>query len=57
MFGILQLLAYSRDPLGISDISKALNDNIRTVFHGAYTPVNNVRIGCWFNLIDSFTRR
>jgi len=36
-FSILQLLAQSKDPLGISDIAKALHYNRSTVFNIAYT--------------------
>ena len=36
-FSILKLMAQSKDPMGISDISKALNYNRSTVFHIAYT--------------------
>ena len=39
-FPILQLLAQSKDPLGISDISKALAYNRSTVFHIAHTLVD-----------------
>ena len=36
-FSILGLLAEAKDPLGISDIAKALNYNRSTVFNIAYT--------------------
>ena len=36
-FSILQLLSRSKDPLGISDIAKALSYNRSTVFNIAYT--------------------
>jgi len=39
-FRILRLLAQSKDPLGISDLSKALTYNRSTVFHIAYTLVD-----------------
>ena len=39
-FGILELLAKSKDPLGISDISKALDYNRSTVFNAVYTLVD-----------------
>jgi IclR family KDG regulon transcriptional repressor len=40
-FGILDLLAKSKGPLGISDISKALNFNRSTVFNSIYTLVDH----------------
>jgi len=40
-FGILDLLAKSKAPLGISDISKALNYNRSTVFNSVYTLVEH----------------
>jgi DNA-binding IclR family transcriptional regulator len=39
-FSILQLLAQSKDPLGISDIAKALAYHRSTVFHIAHTLVD-----------------
>jgi IclR family KDG regulon transcriptional repressor len=39
-FSILKLLAASKDPSGICDISKALTYNRSTVFHIAYTLVD-----------------
>jgi IclR family KDG regulon transcriptional repressor len=36
-FNILDLLAKAKDPMGVSDISKAFNYNRSTVFNIVYT--------------------